>query len=234
MAAWGYDDFVGYLKFRLGERSELESATDQSQNLYGVWINSAYRQLTNSDRVWGLALDYCFPELNVESVPATTTDGVQYVSTPTDCLYIQEVYDYTNSKRLDWIPWAEYVGYTNRYDTTAEGEPNKWHRRGEYIYLHPTPDTTGEYIYIYYRKKVPNLSGTDETLIGDEWDEVILTLATIKGLIWLRDWDKVKDLKDEWRDMVTGLVGHPSKEQRAQRANIQPELIYSDQDYYGK
>jgi len=229
---YSYADFIAYLKFRLGERTELESATDQSQNLYGVWINSAYRQLTNSDRVWGLALDYCFPELHIESVPATTSDGVQYVSAPSDCLYIEEVYDYTNSKRLDWIPWSKYVGYTDRYTATSEGEPNEWHRRGEYIYLHPTPDTDGEYIYIYYRKKVPDLSGTDETLIGSEWDEVILSLATVKGLIWLRDWDTVEKLKDEAREMITNLVGHVSKEQRAQRGKIEPEFSHSNLDYY--
>lgn len=231
---WTLAQMSDYLKFRMGEHSELESASDQSANLFDLWINSAYRQLTNSDRIWGLELDYCFPELNTEDTSITTSDGIQYISTPGNCLYVQEVYDYTNSKRLDWIPWSEYVGYTDRFDTSSEGKPNKWHRRGAYIYLHPTPDTDDEYIYLYYRRRVAAISGIEETLIGEEWDEVILVLATIKGFTWLNDMDKVKDLKEEWKELAMSLVGHPHKEQLAQRASIKPDLTYSDKEYYGR
>lgn len=225
--AWGLDDFTKYLKITFSRRTDLESI--DSENLYETWINSAYRDLTTRKKFWTLKKEFYFPELFTNDTSQSTSDGVAYIDVPSDCLYIEDVFDVTTGKQLDWMSWGWYKSQTDRSDTSKENNPIKWHRRGDYIYLHQTPDA----IYsmdVDYKKRVADLSGTGETIIGPEWDEVILTLATIKGFAALRDWDQHDRFKEIFLEQVANLIGIYDKEERLSRR----ETMKPDSRYYRK
>ena len=227
MGDWGFDDFKAYLKIQFGNRDDLETTGASSDiNLYGVWVNLAYKELVNRNRWWGRKIDFYFPQLetdtNRESSAITTTDGTEYVSVPTDALIIRDIWDETNDRSLDRIAsWNEYVDYTGRDDTSAENKPTEWIRNGTYIYLYPTPDATYT-LRVYYRKIPADLTSSGVTLIGSEWDEIILLGAKIKGKTWLGDKDDLEETKKEWAEKVDGLVGIYSEEERDINVRAKP------------
>ena len=227
MGAYTYSQFVDtYLDFRLGNNS----ATDSYRLL---WLNQAYRFLTMSDKPFGIKKSLYFPELET-STTSDTTDGVAYISTPSDALIIREVYDTTNDARLDWISWPDYVGKTDRSDTSAEGYPAYWHRRGGSIYLYPTPDSTYT-MRVYYKKRVDNLDGStyNTTEIGKEWDDVILELAVMFGRNWLNEPERAEYAKKTALEMIASIQGSYDAEERARREVIRPPYDYRG-DTYGK
>ena len=205
MGALAFDELKEILKLRCGNRADLESAGDSSLNYYGIWVNSAYRQLCTQDFVLGLRKKLYFPQL-MTSTTKTTTDGTAYVTTPSDVLYIIDVYDTTNNVNLENISWEKYLEYTDRTSSTAEGDPDEWSRYGSYIYLHPTPGTTGDTLTVYYKKLVANLTGTVTTAIGAEWDDVILELAAYKAFLFLHEYEKSKVCKEAFLEMAVGLA----------------------------
>ena len=177
MGTYTYTLFKSYLKLRCGSNSAFD-------DYYGVWVNSAYSFLTTSETIGGVRKRMYFPELEVNDT-VTTSNGFAVVSPPTDCLITREIYDSTNTRRLDWIPLSEYVNKTDRADTSAEGQPQKWTRMGSYYYLWPTPDATYS-LLVYYKKRPTALSGaSDVTAIGKEWDDIILELATSIARNWM-------------------------------------------------
>lgn len=215
------------LKFRLGNNAALSAVVPNTAtyNLYGIWVNSAYRQLCTQDGILGFQKKLHFPQLHV-STTKTTTDGTAYVEVPTDALYITEVYDTTNNVKLDQISWKKYIGYTDRTDTSAEGDPTEWTRHESRIYLHSTPGTTGDTITIYYKKLVADLSGTLTTDIGAEWDDAIIELATYKAMIWTGDYDKAKFCRDAFLEMAGGLASIALKDELDSDVSIGPSAAY--------
>jgi len=202
--AMTFETMKAYLKFQFGNRTDLESV--DSTDLYGVWINMAYKNLTTRNRFWAVKKSFKFPELIVTDVSQSTTDGTAYVSVPTDAIAVYNVQDTTNDRDLDYIKINKYFAYTDRSNTDAEGEPNEYSRSDEYIYLHPTPDDTYA-LEILYRKRPAVLSGTATTVIGDEWDDAILALACFIGFSWTHEYEKAKERKDEFIGLVSGLIG---------------------------
>jgi hypothetical protein len=227
MGALDFSQFKDFLKYRAGTNPALETATPGSTayNMYGVWVNSAYRQLCTQDGILGLQKKLVFPQLHV-STTKSTTDGTAYVTVPSNFLYITEVYDTTNNRKLNQISWKKYIEYTDRTTTTAEGEPTEWVRSTGYIYLHPTPDTSSETLTVYYKKLVADLTGTQTTDIGAEWDDVILELAAYKMFIWTHDYDKSKFCRDAFLEMAGGLAGLAAKEGLDNDLSLGPSLSY--------
>jgi len=205
MGDLGFDSLKEQVKFRAGMDTSIEKIGSSSTNYYGVLVNHAYRQICEHDRLFGINRKFYIPELET-SATATTTDGTAYVSTPSGVLVVRSVYDTTNNVKLTQIPWKVYISYTDRTNTSAEGDATEWCRSGARIYLHPTPQTTGDTMTIYYKKIVDNLSGTDTTIISSAWDEPIILLATYKGMTWQRDFEKAKLVKEELIDHLSGLV----------------------------
>lgn len=204
MGALGFDDFKEQLKLRAGNRADLDAAGASSLNYYGIWTNSAYRQLCTQDNILGLKKNLYFPQL-MTSGTDTTVDGTAYVDVPSDALYVEDVFDTTNGRNLAWIPWSKYLEYTDRTTAASEGDPTEWTRRGSYIYLHSTPGTTGDTLTIYYKKLVANLTGTLTTVIGAEWDDVIIELAAYRMFNWLHEPEKAKVCKEFFLEMAAGL-----------------------------
>jgi hypothetical protein len=225
MGSLGFDDFKEILRQRGGNNDAFDSAGASGLNYYGLFINSAYRQLCTQNKILGLPKKLYFPQL-MTSTTATTVDGTAYVAAPTDVLYITEVFDTTNGRKLDNISWKEYIGYTNRTDTSSEGDPTKWVRHDLNIYLHVTPGTTGDTITTYYKKLVADMSGSATTDIGAEWDDVVLELAAYKMFTFLHEYDKSKFCKESFLEMAGGLADIYSLEEIDRDSSLGPSLAY--------
>lgn len=229
MGSYSFDNFRAYLKLRFGNADEFESPI----NYYGIWTNNAYRQLTTKDRLIlpdsggrGTVFKLKLPELETDTT-ATTTDGQAYITTPTDALVVRHIFDETNGRKLKWIPWARYVRYTDRADTAAEGDPFEWNHRGSKIYLHPTPDATMT-MRVYRKLRYTALSaGADVTLLGAEWDDVILELAFIEGNRWLNRWDLVKVAQTNLVEMLSGLITVYDTEEKDRDEFWRPDEAYN-------
>jgi len=221
----GFDTLCELLKLRAGNRADLEAAGDSSLNYYGIWTNSAYRQLCTQNNILGLRKRLYFPQL-MTSTTKTTTDGTAYVTAPSDVLYITEVFDTTNGRKLDNIPWKEYITFTDRTTAASEGDPTEWSRMSGNIYLHPTPATTGDTITVYYKKLVPDLSGDGTTLIGAEWDDVILELAAYKMFTFIHEYEKSKVCRESFLEMALGLADIYFKEESDRDKSLEPSMAY--------
>uniref|UniRef100_A0A6M3KXW4 Uncharacterized protein n=1 Tax=viral metagenome TaxID=1070528 RepID=A0A6M3KXW4_9ZZZZ len=219
-----------YAKFQLGNNTEFEAVGSSATNFYGLWVNRAYNHLTTRDRFFGVRRDFYFPQLETSST-ANTVDGTAYVSVPTDCLIIREVYDTTNNRKLVNVPHSEYVGYTSRTDTTAEGQPTSWVRQGTYIYLYPTPDAT--YALRIYHRKIPVVLSVDGavTEIGDEWDDIIVQLAVYYGKFWTGDYEGAKMAREDVNDRIASLISIYGKEKRAMSKYFHLDEAYKDYGY---
>ena len=225
MGALGFDTFTEILRQRGGNNDAFDSAGESGINYYGVFINSAYRQLCTQDNILGLKKRLYFPQLHT-STTATTISGTPYISVPSDALYITEVFDTTNGRKLDNIPWKEYVTFTDRTTSASYGDPTEWTRSAGYIYLHVTPGTTGDTLTIYYKKLISDLSGTQTTLVGAEWDDVILELAAYKMFTFLHEYDKSKFCKESFLEMAVGLAGIYFSEEKDRDKSIGPSAAY--------
>lgn len=215
-----FANFVDYLQIMFGERSDLSSVG--GVNLYEKFINLSYIRLTTRNRFWGIKKSFYFPELEVDNSGTNTTAGTAYVATPTDALIVREVCDSTTDVRLNNIPFSTYIAYTGRATTASRGKPTEWVRRGVNIYLHPTPDAVYS-MYIYYRKIPAILTGTNATVIGTEWDEVILQMAYIIGKEWLGEYDKAEAMKKDLAESFAGIIGIYDLEELARRHVAKPE-----------
>jgi len=209
--AYSFDDFCTYLKFELGQRTDLESPT----NFYKIWINAAYISLTTRDKLFGMNKSFWFPQLETSGT-AMTTAGVTYVLTPEDALVIRRIWNTTDDAYLKPITKDEYYKRLSKVTTASRGTPTEYVRLGTNIYLSPTPDDSTTSLVIYYRM-VPAVLGasTDVTVLGAEWDEPILKLAVIQTHQRLKEYDLAELEKKAWVEDVLGLMGIYNQEERA-------------------
>ena len=227
--AYGFDDFKTYLKIRFHRRDDLESVDDV--NLYEIVINKAYKDIISKNRFWELKHKFTFPELNAFDTDQSTTDGVNYVNTPSDALIVYDIFDTTNTTLLDkFMSMREFVKMSDRSDTDREAPPQKWIRSGTKLYLHPTPDDEYE-LEISYRKIPDDMSGTSTTDISEMWDEPILELAAYKLHRLLGEWERAKECKEAFIEMVEGIIGLESQEKEGARRHIAPNYIWKRNKY---
>lgn len=225
MGSLGFDDLKEITKLRAGNRADLEAGGDSSLNYYGIWVNSAYRQLCTQNRIFGLNKRLYFPEL-MTSTTKTTTDGTAYVTSPSDVLFVTDVYDTTNNRQLKQISWDTYISYTDRTTAASEGDATEWVRSAGNIYLHPTPSTTGDTMTVYYKKRVSDLSGTQTTSIGAEWDDPILELTAYKMFLFLHEYDKAKACRESFLEMADGLADVYHREEMDRDSHFEPSSSY--------
>ena len=221
-----FAEFQSELLFNLGRVTD----TDLDDYKAG-WINTAYLQFCSRNKFWYLKVPKTFnlPELDTSSV-ATGNDGDAYISKP-DGLFVHTVWDMTNDNILGYKDHSWYVEQTGRADADSEGEPQNWTPYGNKLYLYPTLDA--EYNFtIYHRKRPSALTGTLTTVIGAEWDEPILQLATIKGLNSLREFDKAKGWKEEFIDTVSSLMGLQTRQARYTRDRLIPSSQHTQKQGY--
>jgi hypothetical protein len=224
MGLYTYAQFKDRLKLRLGNN-------DAWDDYYGVWINSAYRELCTKQTVWELKRTLYIPQLET-STTAATVDGTGYVSVPSDCLAIREVYDSTNELRLTWMSWPYYISKTNKSVEADRDEPLLWHRKGGYIFLYPTPEDAYT-LTIYYKKLVDDLTDNAEvTDIGAEWDDIILEMAHFHARMWNNEYDKAKISKEYAKEKVAELMMVYGTEEKARTEMLRPDPNMIGQETY--
>jgi len=239
MGVLTFAELKAYTKFQLGQRTDVESGTEESIDLYGLWVNLAYKSLCNQNRFHGLRINYVFPELLTNNGGTDTTDGVAYVDTPADILGTpHEVFDETSDVHLHWKPWSWYMKRTDRDTAASENNPKHWTIYGagtsagaKRMYLYSTPDDTYS-IYIYYRKRATTLTGSSVTLIGEEWDQIILQMAVCEGYKWLREWSNYDKEVAIVQESIAGIIGHEVISEVARNESIKPSSSYSQKDFY--
>ncbi len=215
-----FSEYKNRLQFRFGQMSELTSVN--SENLFGIWINTAYRELCSRNKLWEVNYKFDFPELKTADTSQDTVDGTQYISVPTGCLYVIGVEDTENDRYLTWKPWSWFMDKRGRADTAQEGQPKFWCRYGAYIYLNPTPDGAYDTAIWYVARTTDMAADDDTTEIGAEWDDVVLEMATYKGLRWLGQWDEAKECKAAVVDLIKGLAGIYEREKLSYNDRIKP------------
>lgn len=206
MGTYTFVNLKDYVKLSLGNRTGLSTYLP-------LWVNGAYTELCSTNKVVtrrGMK-NITFPTLDTDADSATI-DGQSYVSRPSNCLHIHTVWDITNDKRLTYRSPRWYFDQTGRADTSSEGTPDFWVPYGNKTYLYSTPDDAYN-IRTYFRKRPTRLVGDGETTeIGEEWDEAILALATVKGHMWLRDFGNAEIWRNEYFSILQRLVGMQDKE----------------------
>lgn len=226
MGTKAFSEFQSDLKFELGQRTDLDSYLDD-------WVNAAYIDFCTRDKFWELkaSVTFDFPELHVIDDSRATADGTAYVITPTDCLYIEQVHDVTNDSILRNVTWREYVEYTGRATAASENKPKKWVRYGGRIYLYPTPDAVYSLDISYRKRPAKMINASDVTEIGTEWDEDILKLAVIQSLMRLKDFEKADIERKAWVTSIASRIGIYSRDERARKFYIQPDVNYMQFKY---
>lgn len=123
-----------------------------------------------------------------------------------------------NTATLSLLLWTDPPGNTNRIScfatnyqdadqiTPFPGQPFKWYRYGDNIGFVPLPDltyTVQARIYKQHPINDLNLPAT-VVLIADDWREVLILAAVVRGFIELGEFEKAAKLK-------ILLYGDPSK-----------------------
>ena len=224
MANKTFTEFQSDLTFNLGNRENISAYVDD-------WVNAAYIDFCTRDKFWEIRLpkNFLFHELQTNT-SSDTSDGVAYVSVPSDCVSIYTIWDSTSDKKLNAINMRQYIKKTGRSDANSEGEPSLWVRYGSNIYFYPTPDTTYS-MTIYYRKIPTELTGSGVTIIGAEWDEAILKLATTQSMLRLRMYEDFAIWKTEWIEMMASKIGIYEAEYLDKEDILKPDYSYL---YHGR
>jgi hypothetical protein len=221
-----FTEMQSILKMNLGQRSDAEDASCLDD-----WINDAYRDLTSRFE-FAQGVPYIFPELD-SNFTVNTVDGTATVTRPTTTagvlndVLIYTIYNTTEDRKLDYRTYPWYL----RQSRTTESEPRYWSVYGLYLYLSPTPDD--EYaLDINYRRRVTLLTGTAVTEISPEWDEPIIELATVKGLMHLRDYEKVKSVRENLQEMIASKIRiFNAMERDRLHQYYRPDYIYTRGGY---
>jgi len=219
--------FKSELLWVLGNRSSADI-----NSMEGNLINDAYQGLCSKNKFWRFEVPptFNFPELDTKKL-ATGNDGDAYISKPSDALIIHTVWDMTNDKELDYKDHTWYVAQTGRADANREARPSYWIPYSNKIYLYPT--LNAEYnLAIYYRKRPDALTGTQTTVIGEQWDDPILMLATIRGLMLLREFNKAKEWRERFITTVQGLMGMQVRQARYTRNRLIPSSQHTQEHGY--
>ena len=214
-----FTEFQAELLIHLGNRNNVETYK-------GEWINRAYLSLVSRKQIFGVPMNFRFPGVET-STSTNTVDGTAYIAAPTDALVVTHVHDATSDKKLTNISWDEYIKKTGRATAASEGAPTDWVRYGANLYLHKTPDAVYA-MTVYYRKRPTELTGSAVTVLGAEWDEVILLLAAIQSHIRVNDLQPIEIKKEEWKEMVLGMIGLHAFEQFDRKDVRSPSPAYLD------
>jgi hypothetical protein len=188
--------------------------------------------LVSRNKFWELRISLvnAFPELNT-SLIRPTTDGEPYIAKPSGCLFIHTIHDDTNDAKLSYRPFRWYIEQTGHATAASENKPKYWTPYGSTIYLDPTPDATYD-LNVYYRQRPTLLSaGTDTTAIGDEWDEVIIRLATVKAMIALHMYAEMKTEKEALLDILASKLGILNNEEKDTKRHFEVDIGYHQWGY---
>lgn len=169
-----------------------------------IWLRDALLEMTSDPK-----LRDEFDELEVIGPKVNLIGGQVGISVqeyPFSLLLPVGVY---NTATLSVLLWSDPPGNTNRIAVFATnyqdadqitpfpGQPFKWYRYGDTIGFVPTPDQNYQVqarIYKQHPINDVNLPATS-VLIADDWREVLILAAVVRGFIELNEFEKAAKLK---------------------------------------
>lgn len=200
----GFDSIFTEVKARIGNRSGIDSRITQ-------WVNDSYFELMLLPR-------FVFHELEKTSTIVTVVNTASY-SLPTDLWFILNVTDTTNGREIRKGSWRSF----DRRPATS-GQVARYDRFGSGIQLDPPPNAIIT-MTVRYRFRPTELTAGGSHLLGREWDEVIIVLATVKAFEALEQQQQAA----VQRQLLEGLMGIRLSvrelEDTEQELNIQPRLL---------
>lgn len=159
-----YDAMVTEITSRLGNRADIG-------NRIGRWINYAYLEILKNPR-------FDFRELDASVLFSTQAAVSAYniASITTNFWFLLDLRDNTNNRKFSKTHWQ----VIDRIEQTS-GQPVRYYLFNSMINLDPIPDNVYD-LQLRYRRN-PELLGSGATfdLLGDEWEEPIIVISTIKG-----------------------------------------------------
>lgn len=183
-------------KTRLALNIGNMQSSDPSYAYLGAFVNTATNQviLRATSKYKSLAL---FPELETYWTDVTAL-GVNNLDVPSDCLIVHEFRSFDdpdnpnlNTDRTFPVDWRDFSTFqTLDKASTVEGYPRTWTKRGNKIFIHPTPSANYlSYVMLVGVMKEPAMTAaTDAPRCADIWHEAILDYASYLAAK-ARGWD---------------------------------------------
>ena len=199
----GVDALLTEINARLGNRTDIASRSL-------LWLNDAYFELLMAPR-------FSFYELDLAATMVTIAAQASY-SLPTDFWFVLDLTDTTNSRKLLRSHWQE----VDRISSTT-GQPSRYARFGATFQLDPTPDAIYT-LTLRYRRRPPDLTTGGSHLLGREWDEPLIVLATIKGYEALESSDKAATQRALLEPLLTMREDVPQMEDMDSETTIRVRL----------
>jgi hypothetical protein len=195
--AYTFSSIEQEVLIRMENRVEDTSRAD-------IWLRDSLLEMTSDPK-----LRDEFDELEVIGPTFNLTGGAQGVSVqeyPFSSLLSPGVY---NTSTLSLLIWTDPPQNTNRWSVAATnyqdadqitpfpGLPVKWYRYGDSIGFVPTPDLNYQVQARIYKQHPINDANLPATvvLIADDWREVLILAAVIRGYIELGEFEKAAKLK---------------------------------------
>lgn len=195
------------LKARLGNRQDLDTRMDR-------WLNQAFFEILVNPR-------FSFFELDTTATFDTVAGTREYSLTGyTNLWFIADVRDMTNQHKLLRTHWS----YMDKV-VDVSGQPTRYYRYGESIFLDPIPDAIYN-VRIRYRRR-PNDIGvmSDFEGLGTEWEEKIVTLAACKAFEALKMTQDAAMHKQLYEAMVATMSDVPGLEDLDSETGVAVSLM---------
>ncbi len=204
---------------RLGNRSDIQARSVR-------WINQAFLELILLPRFSFFELDLTTSFNTVAGTRVYNITDWVGLSPPatagsTDSLwYILDISDFTNNRKLARTHWhvLDRIGYNPQ----ISGQPTRYARFGNAVQLDPVPDGVFAMTVRYRNRPMDLQSGSTFVGLGSEWEEVIETMATIKGFEALDQRAKAGELRSLLEPMMSIRQDVPTQEDMDAEITIAP------------
>jgi hypothetical protein len=205
-----FNDLKMELQLRLGNRADLDARMNR-------WLNYAYFEILMNPRFQFFELDTAAPVFDtIQGQDTYTFEGIKIV----DMWFILDIRDMTNERKLRRTHWS-YIDKITRF----QGMPIRYYRFGNGFVMQPIPDAT-YVIQVRYRRRPPDLTnGTDFINLGTEWEEPIITLASIKGFEALQLKEEAAGARQLLEGMFSSRIDVPGLEDFDSETTVEATII---------
>jgi len=209
-----YDAIVTEVTARLGNRTDVAARI-------GRWVNYSLFELMLNPR-------YSFFELDQGPVTFSTIANAATYQISTMLVpaalpsfwFIMDLRDNTNSRRIRRVHYTEIDKVTQ-----TTGQPVRYFRYGMAVTFDPIPDAVYT-IQMRYRTRPGDFASGSDLILGTEWEEPVVALATIRGFEAL----DMRNKAAEQRQLLESLMGTrmdvPTLEDADAEPTVQPTLIF--------
>jgi hypothetical protein len=239
-----YDAIVTEVTARLGNRQDIASRIGRWINyaLFELLLNPRYSffELDSGPVVFFTAAGVGTYLLTSDSASGATPDsGIGGASgggaggggvggggtggsgiVPQGFWFILDLRDNTNSRRIRRVHYTEIDKVTQ-----TTGQPVRYYRYGNTITLDPVPDATYE-IQLRFRLRPSDFVPGSNLILGTEWEEPVITMATIRGFEALDMRNKAQEQRQILEAIMPTRMDVPTLEADDAEPTIQPTLIF--------